>query len=130
MEYSCAVRHRFEHPSAVAGTDDSNGTVTASAEDRSLNVWIRFEVAVADGAIARVAYNVFGCPHLIAACDWAAEWLRGRDRAALRQLPLERLARETDLPREKFGKLLRLEDALTACAGRLEQRLGTNGGEG
>ena len=129
MEYSSAVRQRFECPSAVDGSDDSNWTVAASADDRSLNVWVRFAIEVTDGAISAVAYNAFGCPHLIAACDWVAEWLRGRDCPALRAVPLERVARELDVPREKFGKLLRLEDALAGCAAQLEQTLKSNGGE-
>jgi NifU-like protein involved in Fe-S cluster formation len=129
MEYSCAVRQRFECPSAVDGTDDSNWTAAASADDRSLNVWVRFAVEVTDGAITDVAYNAFGCPHLIAACDWVAEWLLGRDSAALRELPLDRLEAELAVPREKFGKLLRLEDALIGCAAQLERMSESKGGD-
>jgi NifU-like protein involved in Fe-S cluster formation len=127
MEYSSAVRRRFEHPSAVAGT--SFGSAAASAGDRSLNVWIRFVVSISDNAIEGVQYNVFGCPHLIAACDWVAEWLRGRDAAALRSVPLATLVDELEVPREKYGKLLRLEDALIQCAEQLEQSQDSKGGE-
>jgi len=127
MEYSSAVRQRFEHSHAQIAASEPESTFAASAADRSLNVWIRFAVSVRRDTVTDVEFSVFGCPHLIAACDWTAEWLRGRPVAALRELPLEAISAELDVPREKFGKLLRLEDALIACAGRHEQD--ANGGE-
>ena len=121
MDYSSAVRRRFDHPREPAVADRSATTVVGAAEDRSLNVWIRFVVAVADGRLASVRFNAYGCPHLIAACDRAAEVLEGRPVDALRGLDVGQLSRELDVPREKFGKLLRVEDALSECARRLEQ---------
>ena len=86
-----------------------------AAEDRSLAVWVRFEVQVQKRQIGRVRYRAFGCPHTLAAADRAAEWLEGRPVDALGAVDWEALAREIGLPREKFGKLLRIEDALRAC---------------
>lgn len=120
MDYSSGVRWRFDNPRAPAPVDEAARTVIGTAADRSLNVWLRFVVAATGGRVASVRYNVYGCPHVIAACDRVAEMLEGQPISALRQLDLDRLSRELDVPREKFGKLLRIEDALSECAGQLE----------
>jgi len=119
MDYSSGVRQRFDRPKAVADDDALAAGVGGEAADRSLNVWVRFIVAASDGRLVNVRYNAFGCPHLIAACEWVAEKLEGEPEAALRQIDLQLLSRELDVPREKFGKLLRIEDALGDCAEQL-----------
>ncbi len=129
MEYSRAVRQRFERPIAAAPTTDSALTAASSAEDRSLGVWVRFSVAARDDVIVDTAYRAYGCPHLLAACDWTAEWLRGLEVEALRSLPIDRVVAELEVPRAKMGKLLRLEDALLGCAEALAVSRTANGGE-
>lgn len=121
MDYSAEVRRRFEAP-ARAGEFPSgaSGVVTASAEDRSLNVWVRFQVQARTGNIADLRFSVFGCPHTIAAADWIAERLQGAPVAALRRLDLPAAARALAIPRDKAGKLLLIEDALAGCADRIE----------
>jgi hypothetical protein len=48
-----------------------------------------------------------------------ADWLDGRRVAALGQLDVGALRAELDVPVEKLGKLLRIEDALAACMRQL-----------
>jgi NifU-like protein involved in Fe-S cluster formation len=118
MDYSSEVRRRFERADA-AGPAGSEGWVSAAAEDRSLNVWIRFDVRVSGGRIREMRFGAFGCPHLIAAADRVVERLTGEPAAGLREPDIAGIARELEVPREKFGKLLRLEDALVGCANQL-----------
>ncbi len=129
MEYSSAVRQRFESPSANVAGGEPEIAVAGSGGDRSLNAWVRFTVGWRNGTLTEVGFNVFGCPHLIAACDWAAEWLRGRPVSTLRELPTGEMVDALGVPREKVGKLLRLEDALIACAEQVERSRETKGGE-
>ena len=129
MDYSPVVRQHFRCSGACAGDETTDWTAVAEAEDRSLNVWVRFAVVVTDGKLVRVAYNVFGCPHFLAACEWVAAWLTDREYASMRALPLDRMVDELVVPREKFGKLLRIEDALLACADEVATMAGTQGGE-
>ncbi|MBN1240843.1 MAG: iron-sulfur cluster assembly scaffold protein [Gammaproteobacteria bacterium] len=122
MDYSSEVLRRFDSPATAGETDGADadaGLVAGEAEDRSLNVWVRFQVQLRDGAIRDVRFRAFGCPHTIAAADWAAERLHGRPAAALRQIDVPRIRRELEIPTEKLGKLLRIEDALAACADRI-----------
>jgi NifU-like protein involved in Fe-S cluster formation len=118
MVYSEEVRRRFEAAGAdPAPADDATG----SAEDRALGVWAQCRVQIRDHLIDRAHFHVFGCPHTIAAASLLAEWLQGRPVVALREEWASRLADQLQVPREKLGRLLVLEDALTACAERVEQ---------
>jgi hypothetical protein len=91
----------------------------AEAEDRALNVWVRFRVEVSRGYIRSAEFEVFGCPHTVAAASWAADWLRGGRAERLERLDVQEMRRALDVPTEKLGKLLRLEDAVLACSARL-----------
>jgi NifU-like protein involved in Fe-S cluster formation len=120
MDYCAEVLRRFDSPPGAGKIgSDAPGLVAAEAEDRTLNVWIRFQVQVEDGVIRDVRFQAFGCPHTIAAASYAADWLRGRPAAALRQLDVGRVGRDLAVPTEKLGKLLRIEDALALCSDRI-----------
>jgi len=121
MDYSAEVRRRFEAP--IRAGEFPPGTasvVTAAAEDRSLNVWVRFQVQARAGTIAELRFSVFGCPHTVAAADWIAEQLTGAPVGMLRHVDLAAVTRALAIPRDKLGKLLRIEDALVACADLIE----------
>ena len=117
MEYSPEVKRRLRSPERVGfARKSASPLVTGDAEDRSLNVWVRYQIRVRDGAIDAVRFEAYGCPHFIAAADWHAEQLEGRPSDSLAE-PDTRGAREAlDVPIEKLGKLLVIENALAACA--------------
>jgi NifU-like protein involved in Fe-S cluster formation len=116
MEYSSEVRRRLRAPSR-AGLSQGTGRVSATgeAEDRSLNVWVRFQVELAGSVVQSLRFEAYGCPHFVAAADWIAERLEGGSAAAL-AVPVAQAARAAlEVPTEKLGKLLVLEDALANC---------------
>jgi NifU-like protein involved in Fe-S cluster formation len=120
MEYSSEVVRRFDAPRGAGELPDGTpGLVSGEAEDRTLRIWIRFQLQVLDGVIQTVRFQAFGCPHTVAAASRIADWLDGRRVAALGQLDVGALQAELDVPVEKLGKLLRIEDALAACARQL-----------
>ena len=104
--------------------ETTSGLVSGEAEDRTLNVWVRFQLQVLKGAIHTVRYNVYGCPHTIAAAEWTAEWLEGRPARALGELSMRDRLETLGVPVEKLGKLLLMEDALAECRRRLDKRKG------
>lgn len=123
MDYCTEVLRRFRAPSRVGALPKgAPGVVAASAEDRSLNVWVRFEIQTHESTIADARFSVYGCPHTVAAADWVAERLLGRPTASLGDLDMQVVARALEIPREKAGKLLRIEDALARCAQQIEDR--------
>lgn len=123
MDYGTEVRQRFTAPARVGELPrDAGDTVEGSAEDRSLSVWVRFQVQVESGTIRRARFRAFGCPHLLAAADRVAALIEGRPLDDLPAIDWPELARQLALPREKFGKLLRIEDALAACLAQAKRQ--------
>ena len=116
MDYSLEVLRRFASAHELPElAENLPGVVSAEAEDRSLNVWLRFQVQAREGRIEAAGFRIFGCPHAVAAASWVAEWLPGQEIGALAQLNVHDLASVLNVPVEKLGKLLRIEDALLAC---------------
>ena len=116
MDYSSEVQQRFHSPQGAGEfAEGAPGLTTGEAEDRTLNVWVRVQVQVVGTVIRSVRFRVFGCPHMLAAAGWVAEALQGRESDALRELDMHEIRTTLDLPLEKLGKLLVLEDALQAC---------------
>jgi NifU-like protein len=116
MDYSAEVRQRF---AALARAGPmGNGAphvVRGEAEDRSQNVWVRFEIQALEGEIRKIRFQAFGCPHTVAAASWAAERLEGRRVDDLGRLDVRTLRTALNVPVEKLGRLLLIEDALAAC---------------
>ena len=116
MDYSSEVLRRFDLPLGAGELPGGTpGVVRGEAEDRSLGIWVRFDVRVQEGLIRAVRFRLFGCPHAIAAAGLVAEGLEGQPARSLSCLDLRTVANDLELPTEKFGKLLRIEDALLAC---------------
>ena len=116
MDYSLEVQRRFHSPDNIGEyAPEAPGIVTGEAEDRTLNVWVRIQAQVDGTVIRSVRYQVFGCPHTVAAAGWVAATLPGRATDALRELDMHELREILDAPVEKLGRLLVLEDALQAC---------------
>jgi NifU-like protein involved in Fe-S cluster formation len=117
MEYSSEVVRRFDSPRRAGELPrGSRGLSTGEAEDRTLHVWVRFQLQVIDGVIQSARFAVFGCPHTVAAASLVAERLEGRPLADARSVDVQALRAELEVPVEKLGKLLRIEDAVSACA--------------
>lgn len=116
MSYPEAVLARFDAPpNAGAVAPGPGAVVEGRAGSVAEGVEVAFEFRVADGRIAAAAFRAFGCPYTIAACSLAAERLVGLEAQALREFAPLSLAPELDLPVEKRGRLLRIEDALRSC---------------
>jgi len=116
MEYSPAVVRHFDAPHwARELPQDTPGLVSGDAEDRTLHVWIRFQLQLIDGVVRAVGFRAFGCPHTVAAANVVAEWLEGRSVAEARGMDVRGLCAHLTVPVEKLGKLLRIEDAVAAC---------------
>jgi NifU-like protein involved in Fe-S cluster formation len=116
MEYSSAVVRRFDAPKRAGELPDgAPGLVSGEAEDRTLHVWVRFQLQVIEGVVRAARFQAYGCPHTLAAASLVADWLEGQSVAAARGLDVRSLCAELAVPIDKLGKLLRIEDALAAC---------------
>ena len=116
MEYSLAVERHFAAPkNARELPGGSPGLVAGEAEDRTLHVWVRFQLQIVDGVVAAAGFQAYGCPHTVAAASAVADWLEGLLLAEACKLDVKAVCAELDVPVEKLGKLLRIEDAVAAC---------------
>ena len=128
MDYGSEVEQRFLSPSRVGEFEEGTpGLVSGEAQDRTLIVWIRFQVQVLDGTIRAARFNVYGCPYTVAAADWAAEWVEGRPGEALTKLGMRERREALGVPVEKLGNLLVIEDAVAQCRLELESGQGWKG---
>ena len=93
-------------PGAGPGT-----LATGEAGSLAQGAWVRFEARVEGGRIVDCGFRAWGCPHTLAASALARSWLVGSRGAACES---RRLADELDVPAEKMGRLLVVEDAARA----------------
>jgi cysteine desulfurase len=77
-----------------------------------------FELQIDGGIVRSARFSAYGCPHTVAVVAWLAEVLEGRMlEAGMPGTPAE-WARQFDVPVEKLGRLLIVEDALRAALNR------------
>jgi nitrogen fixation NifU-like protein len=116
VPYSRIVADYFAHP-ANAGTlsDRRDSDIYGAAGDREHGTEVVFHMRTANGQIAAMSFQAFGCPHTIAACSLATEQLVGEPVEALVKLSAASLAAAIEAPIEKMGRMLIVEDALRNC---------------
>jgi NifU-like protein involved in Fe-S cluster formation len=120
MRYSQQVFELIDDKSHVFGGDEAlNGAVAGVAGSREKGAWVGFVLRVSGTKIASLKFQVFGCPELSAACAYVAAAFEGEDLAAIDTLNTADLMRSLQIPTEKAGKMLILQDALQNCREQL-----------
>jgi cysteine desulfurase len=77
-----------------------------------------FELRIADGIVKSARFSAYGCPHTVAVVAWLCDELEGsRLDAGTPGTPAD-WAQAFDVPAEKLGRLLIVEDALRAASNR------------
>jgi NifU-like protein involved in Fe-S cluster formation len=118
MKYNELTRRYFES-AARAGT--LPGCFRGAAGDRAQGTWVQFDVQCDAGTVTDVRFLAFGCPHTIAAAAWLADTVIGTAPRCGMTQSIQALSERFEVPVEKLGRLLIVEDALkTALAGAIE----------
>ena len=114
--YPDAVLARFDAPAHAGPLGSGPGElVTGRAGGVEDGIDVAFEARIDGGRIVAIGFRTWGCPYSVAASSLAAERLQGQAVQALGEFnPLE-LAPLLDLPPERRGRLLCIEDALRSC---------------
>jgi NifU-like protein involved in Fe-S cluster formation len=119
MTYSAVTREHFNKATG-AGVLVGAGVGRGAAGSRAQGTWVQFDVQVDDGSagpprIAAACFLAYGCPHTIAVADWIVG--RAAGRIAVLALPEDARALQGrfDVPVEKLGRLLIVEDAWVAA---------------
>jgi len=79
-----------------------------------LGTWVRVGLRVTAGTVREAHIQVYGCPHTVAACELLQQRLTGQPAGALVTGSPEQWRTTVGAPVEKLGRLLIIEDALTA----------------
>lgn len=118
--YSPTVRALFAEP-RHGGRLSGDGTFSVHTGDRSAGAEVALSARALDGAIQELRYLAWGCPHLLAACEYTCRKLCGRSATELAPVAHNELAGILELPVEKTGNLLLIEDAIRALKSKLIQ---------
>ena len=118
--YNERVRALFAEPLHCG---DIEGAATGYFEDRGLR--IRLSAEVAGGRIVRLAFRVWGCPHLIAAAEEFCRRFEGRAPAELEGFESAQIIDDLAVPVEKTGRILALEDTVRSLGQAIQDRLST-----
>ncbi len=114
--YSRKVAEYFAHP-ANAGipAGDPAEIFSGEAGERAQGVQVVFRMRASGEEIAEIRFQAFGCPHTIAACSLATERLTGVPVRDLLEMTAGVLLAALDVPVEKMGRMLVVQDALQNC---------------
>jgi cysteine desulfurase len=100
---------RFPEGSAPAGI--RHGRAGRRAEGTE----IYFELEIDGGIVKKARFTAYGCPHTLAVTSWLCEVVEGTRREAGPPGSPADWAGKFDVPAEKLGRLLIVEDALRAA---------------
>jgi NifU homolog involved in Fe-S cluster formation len=114
--YNPVVIEHFGRPRNVGRFATADDVIAASAGDPDLGVRFDLSARVKGDRIVALRFEVYGCPHCIAAGSLLSERLQGATQEELRRWSWRQAADELEFPPEKRGRLLTLEDAVHALA--------------
>lgn len=115
MRYPPLVREHFDRPRQLGPPRGPGPVARGLAGSPAAGARILIEARVVGGRLEEVTFRALGCPWVIAGCSLAVERLVGAPVAALAGFDPAALAAELDLPTERLGRLLILQDALRNC---------------
>ena len=114
MKYSELTLRYFE-TAGGAGVLTGPDVFRGAAGSRARGTWVQFDVQVGSGDIRAARFLAFGCPHTIAVSAWVAEHGTGPAAGAALPASVEELSDRFEVPAEKRGRLLIIEDAWVAA---------------
>ena len=107
--YSERVRSLFATPQHAGAMSAPH---RVCIDDQGIRV--AFAATLDGGAIERLQFQAWGCPHVIAAAEWVCTRLEGRPAAELQSFTVADLMQSLAVPAEKSGRILVIEDAMRA----------------
>jgi NifU-like protein involved in Fe-S cluster formation len=110
------LRQHFFHPvGAGRFQPDTPDVVEGRAGSRKQGVAIQLQCRIDGDRIKEARFMAWGCPYSIAAASWLAGKLAGMGLDEASQIRGLALAEALEVPAERLGSILVVEDALRAC---------------
>ena len=121
--YNDAVRQRFANPLHAGDVEAGYPQRLAGrAAESETGMSVVLAAEMEGDRISRLRFRSFGCPHLIAAAEEACSRLEGQDARGLQDFSAAQCLQLLEVPVEKTGRLLLLEDAVHALASAISAR--------
>lgn len=121
--YSQLVRQHFRHPTGAGSFEPGTACVAQGcAGSRDRGVAVQFQCRMEGERILETRFLAWGCPHSIAGASWLAEKLPGKDLAGAAEITGLEISAALEVPVQKLGSILILEDALRGCLENARQR--------
>ena len=115
--YNEAVRALFADP-AHAG--ELSGAPTGYFDEQGIRVRLAAEL---DGeTLQKMRFQAWGCPHVIASCEWICREFEGGPVAALESFDSARIMADLAVPPEKTGRILVVEDSVRSLRAAIRDR--------
>jgi cysteine desulfurase len=115
---NCEARRYFlappripEYPAGASPAGFGHGRAGKAANGTD----VAFELKIADGIVKSARFTAYGCPHTLAVVQWLCDVLEGSRLEGLHPGTPADWAARFDVPPEKLGRLLIVEDALSAA---------------
>lgn len=111
--YNALVKTLFANPAHAGDLQhDYPQSAVAQASESAAGARIQLSVGLLAGTLQECRFRVFGCPHLLAATEWLCKKYQGRSVADLADFRAADCMEPLDIPLEKTGRILLLEDAI------------------
>jgi NifU-like protein involved in Fe-S cluster formation len=118
MNYNDLTWHHFAS-AASAGVLTGGAVRRGAAGSRAQGTWVQFDVQIGlhnrVETLEAVRFQAYACPHVIAVSDWIALRAVGREAKPVLPESVQALRERFDVPIEKLGRLLIVEDAWIAA---------------
>jgi len=114
--YSPQVVELFERLPFAGQMEVGPSVFMGVGGERVQGAEVRYWIKCSGGRIQAISFQAYGCPHTIAAAAWVAQHARGMAVAEVEHARWLKAERALELPAEKRGRLLIVEDALRAAA--------------
>jgi NifU-like protein involved in Fe-S cluster formation len=118
MNYSDLTWRHFENPTC-AGVLAGAAVRRGAGGSRAQGIWVQFDVQIGarsqESTVEAVRFLAYACPHVIAVADWLAQKAVGGLAEPVLPESVHALRERFEVPIEKLGRLLIVEDAWKAA---------------
>jgi len=123
LPYSPMVIDHFDHPRNSGRLAPANDVVEAEAGSIAQGALFHLSARFERDALVDVRFETYGCPHCVAAASWLTQRLTGATADDLARWEWREAADMLEVPAEKRGHLLTLEDTVRELASAWRSRM-------
>ena len=120
--YNETVRNLFSDLRHGGDLQSGGGrSLLATAGRKALGAQIVLAAGLSGDELREMKFRAYGCPHLVAACEYICRKFSGKSIALLADYSRQDLMETLAVPVEKSGRILLLEDAIGSILAQAAQ---------